>query len=105
MARPRSRFPVAGADFPMTVPLDGEVAQQVLSLAQQQGSTVATVLRDLVTRGLEAQGARLNHSVLAQREALREVRAQVLSEVRGSVARAMNETFAGPGKGSGKRRK
>jgi hypothetical protein len=77
----------------MSVPLDGEVAQQVLDLAEAQGVQASRVLRELVTAGLEARGVRLNHRVLGQREALREVRQQVLGEVRGAVARALNEEW------------
>lgn len=96
MARPRSRLPQPGVDFVMSVPLDGEVAQQVLDFAEAEGVPAARVLRDLVTRGLEARsGARLNHRVLQQREALREVRTQVLGEVRASVAEALNNRWSG----------
>lgn len=72
----------------MSVPLDGEVAQQVLDLAQAEGVPAARVLRELVTRGLETRGAQLNHRVLQRREVLREVKQQVLGEVRGAVAEA-----------------
>lgn len=72
----------------MSVPLDGEVAQQVLDLAQAEGVPAARVLRELVTRGLETRGAQLNHRVLQRREVLREVKQQVLGEVRGAVADA-----------------
>lgn len=96
MARPRSRTPTPGEDFLMSVALDGEVAQQVLDLAESQGVHASRVLRELVSRGLEVgTGARLNHRVLQQREALREVRTQVLGEVRGAVAEALNSRWSG----------
>ena len=104
MGRPRSRLPLAGEDFPMTVPLDGEVAAQVLDLAQQQGVPAARVLRELVSKGLERSGAQLNHRVLQRREALREVKQQVLGEVRGAVADAFSRMGGRPRTGGPARR-
>lgn len=89
MARPRTKLPVHGEDFVMSVALDGAIAQAVLTRAERQGVSASRVLRELVAVGLERSGARLNHSVLQRREAEREVKAQLLGEARAAVS----ETF------------
>ncbi len=78
----------------MSVALDSELATTVLNIARRDGVNASRVLRELVAEGLASRGNRVNHSLLQRREAVREVKAQVLGEVRGAVAEAMNRTWA-----------